>query len=192
MKNYNIETNLWFADQIFSTKIDEDFCDSLIEKINIDKNEWKKGLRNVKALTSGWDGLRQYDELKEINALCCKTLLPRIGQSMNWQYNNWSTVTAWVNFYEKGDSTENHNHRGSDFCGVLILKPGEGNLLFHNSKFVEGFKKSFEQQEDQRINEEKGTLILFPSYLYHSVTECKNERISVAFNFWNDVLANNE
>ena len=39
----------------------------------------------------------------------------------------------------------------------------------------------------QRLNEKRGTLILFPSYLYHSVTECKTERISVAFNFFNDV-----
>ena len=85
-----------------------------------------------------------------------------------------------------------HHHMDVDYAAILIIKPGEGNLLFHDSKFVEGYKKSFEQQEDQRINEEKGTLMLFPGYLYHSVTECKTERISVAFNFWNDALADNE
>lgn len=192
MTNYNIETNLWFADQIFSTKIDESFCDLLIEKINIDKNKWKKGLKNVRALTTGWDGLNKYNELKEISTLCCKTLLPTIGQSMNWQYNNWTTNSAWINFYQKGDSTDLHNHRGSDFCGVLILKPGEGNLLFHDSKFIENKQKAFEQIEDQRINEKKGTLILFPSYSYHSVTECKNDRISVAFNFLNESFDESE
>lgn len=188
MKNYNIEKNLWFADQIFNTQIDESFCDLLIEKIDQDKNGWEKGLKNVKALTTGWNGLSKYNELEEISTLCCETLLPTIGNSMNWQYNNWSTSSAWVNFYQEGDSTDLHNHRGNDFCAVLILKPGEGDLLFHNSKFVERQLKAFEQVEDQRINEKKGTLILFPSYLYHSVTECKTERISVAFNFFNDLI----
>jgi hypothetical protein len=188
MKNYNIETNLLFADQIFNTQIDESFCDVLVKKINKDKHEWKKGLKNVNALTTGWNGLKKYDELKEISTLICKILLPKIGKVVNWKYDNWRAHEAWINFYQKGDATSIHNHRSVDYCGVLILKPGEGDLLFHNPKFVERQLKAFEQVEDQRLNEKRGTLILFPSYLYHSVTECKTERISVAFNFFNDVI----
>ena len=38
---------------------------------------------------------------------------------------------------------------------------------------------------DEKINERKGTLILFPAYLYHEVMDCDEERITVAFNFIN-------
>lgn len=193
MKNYNIETNFWFADKIFNTKIEDSFCDLILKKIYQDKDKWKKGLRNINAFTTGFDGLKKYQELVEISTLISGTLLPKIGKSFNWQYNNWKPASAWVNFYEKGDSASIHNHTGSDFCGILILKPGEGDLLFHDCKFIEGKTKRFEQIEDQRIKEKKGTLILFPSYLYHSVNECRNDRITIAFNFLNiAILEENE
>jgi len=93
---------------------------------------------------------------------------------------------AWINLYEKGDFTKLHNHAFVDFSAVLILKPGEDSLLFHDNRNVQRFLKGFESYADQKINEKKGTLILFPSHLYHSVSECKIERISIAFNFRND------
>jgi len=186
--NYNIHLVNWFPVTIFHTQIDDQLCDKLIEKVMVDKDTWTKGLRNVQAKTTGWNGLGKYEELDEIKLLITQTLLPKIGESQNWKYNNWAAYEAWINFYEKGDFANLHNHIGADFCGVLILKPGEGNLLFHNNRDVENINRNFTQIENQKINEKKGTLILFPAYLYHSVVECKFDRISVAFNFLNEAL----
>ena len=186
--NYNIYPVNWFPVTVFHTQIDEQLCDKLIEKVMIDKDTWVKGLKNVHAKTTGWNCLSKYKEIDEINLLMTKTLLPKIGESQNWKYNNWKTVHAWINFYEKGDFTQLHNHGGSDFCAILILKPGEGNLWFHNHRNILSLSRNFEQHADEKINEKKGTLIFFSSDLFHSVSECQSDRISVAFNFCNEAF----
>jgi|TARA_Y100001937_G_C7131226_1_gene337502 hypothetical protein len=183
-----IKLENWFSTKIFHTNIDIEFCNKLQEKVVIDKDNWKRDLNNVNALTTGWDGLNQYQDLQELSQYICQNVLPKIGQSQNWRYNNWHTKEAWVNFYQKGDSTKMHNHGFADFCGVLIIKPGEGNLIFSRTELIEGKTKPFETINDEQINETKGKLVLFPSYLYHTVTDCKNDRISVAFNFSNDPI----
>jgi hypothetical protein len=183
--NLEIDKVSWFPTNVFHCKLDDEICDRLSEKVFHDKDKWTKGLRNVQALTTGWDGLSKYEELKVISNFICKSILPKIGESQKWKFNQWQTREAWINFYQKGDSANIHNHGFSDFCGVLILTPGKGNLVFLKTEFIEGKTRSFENIENQKINESKGTLILFPGYLYHSVSSCENERISVAFNFEN-------
>jgi len=138
--------------------------------------------------TTGWNCLGKYKEVDEINLLITQTLLPKIGESQNWKYNNWETIEAWINFYEKGDFTQLHTHSHCDYCAILILKPEEGNLLFHNYRNIRGLSKNFEELVDEKINEKKGTLIFFPSDLYHSVSKCQLDRISVAFNFANEAF----
>ena len=66
------------------------------------------------------------------------------------------------------------------------MSPDNGNLIFSRTELIESKTKPFENIKDEQINEIKGRLILFPSYLYHKVTDCENDRISVAFNFSND------
>jgi len=186
--NYNIHPVDWFPVTVFHTQIDDELCDKLIEKVMVDKDTWTKGLKNVHAKTTGWNCMGKYKEIDEIISLIIQTILPTIGKSQNWKHNNWKAKDAWINFYEQEDFTRLHNHFYSDFSGVLILKPGEGNLLFHNNRYVQGMSRNFEKITDEKINEKKGTLILFPSDLYHSVTECKTNRISAAFNFNNEAF----
>ena len=79
-----------------------------------------------------------------------------------------------------------HHHGFADFCGVLIVSPGDGNLIFSKTELIESKTKPFENIKDEQINEVKGRLILFPAYLYHTVTDCKKDRITIALNFSND------
>jgi hypothetical protein len=184
--NYNINAVNWFPVTVFHTQIEDQLCDKLIEKVMMDKDTWKKGLKNVHAKTTGWNCLGKYKELDEINLLIIQTLLPKIGESQNWKFNNWRTHGAWINFYEKEDFAQLHNHWSCNFCAVLILKAGEGNLLFHNHRALQGLFENFEEITNEKINEKKGSLIFFPSDLFHSVTKCNSDRISVAFNFINE------
>tara|TARA_R100001510_G_C7539480_1_gene127655 strand:+ start:12 stop:593 length:582 start_codon:yes stop_codon:yes gene_type:complete len=183
-----IQINSWFATPVFNTQISDNFCDNLIEKVNKDKDTWEKGLENVHALTCGWDGLKKYEELETISNFVTQHILPEIGKVQKWKYNNWACIDAWINFYQKGDNAELHCHKFSDYCAVLILKPGNGNLVFVPADSVEDKYRNFYSVENQKINEKKGTLILFPDYIYHKVTDCENERISVAFNFKNNSI----
>lgn len=185
--NIDIKKENWFPTNVFHLQINEDFCDTLEKKVLVDKDKWKKNLANVKALTSGWDGLKEYEELRSLCDYICQSILTEIGKNENWKYNNWITNDAWINFYQKNDLTKLHTHGFADFCGVLIIKPGNGNLCFSKTELVESKTRPFEFVEDQQINEKKGSLILFPSWLYHSVSNCENDRITASFNFSNQV-----
>ena len=64
-------------------------------------------------------------------------------------------------FIKKGDYTELHDHRQVDYCAILILEEGHGNLVFSSKDFIERNLKSFETPEDQKINEKKALLFVF-------------------------------
>ena len=83
----------------------------------------------------------------------------------------------WAHIHNKGESTDMHDHGRSDFaCIYYVAAPeGCGNLLFHPNPW-ETPAIPYEPQE--------GVLVVFPSWLKHSVSRNKSEdkRISVSFN----------
>jgi uncharacterized protein (TIGR02466 family) len=180
--NFVIEKENWFPTNIFYTKINKDITLNIKNIVEKEKESWVNGLKNVRAKTSGFDGLR-YPELEEIANFCCSKVLPNISKEFQWKVDNWHCEEAWINLYQKGDSTNSHVHFTSDYSAILIVEPGESNLKFHDPKAINSMYKFFEDVTDRTINEEEGTFIFFPSWLYHSVTECKKERITTAFNF---------
>jgi hypothetical protein len=185
----NLEINKvsLFPTNLFVCTIDEGFCDAIIELVGKEKDSWKKGLRGVKALTTGFDGLR-YPLLREISDFACSKILPVIGDSQGWKYNDWETKEAWINFYQEKDYTVPHHHFFNDFCAVLIVKEGLGNLKFVSLMDSTGARKHFEQEIHEKINERKGSFIFFPSRLTHYVSDVKKDRITVAFNFINESI----
>jgi len=185
MDNIEIQRNSWFETDIFSFFMDEKYCDQINDIVEKEKSSWKKGLQNVKAKTSGWNGLR-FPVIQEISNFLTKKILPSIGEAKNFQRNNWETMEAWINYYQKGDSTEPHHHFFSAYCAILITKTNESKLKFINPLEMHGYYKSFyDKKRDEKINEKKGLCILFPSYAFHAVEQCSDDRISVAFNFDN-------
>ena len=185
--NLKINKVSFFPVNVFECTIDESYCDSVIELVEKEKLSWGKDLKNVKALTTGWNGLR-YSILQDIGNFACSSILPAIGNSQQWQYNNWYTKEAWINFYQKKDYATPHCHYYADFCAVLIVREGQGNLNFCN--IIDGFqiKKPFELETHEKIIEKKGSFIFFPSWLYHYVSEVEKDRITVAFNFANEAI----
>lgn len=183
---FEINKASWFPTDIFYTKIDESFCNKIEEKVLLDKEKWNENLENVHALTTGFNGLDQYTELHELSNFICNKVLNEIGKTQDWKFNNWSIREAWINFYRKGDFTKIHTHGSADFCGILIVCPGKGNLKFSSTEAIEQKTKKFMKIYDEKINEEKGTLILFPSHLYHGVENCEKNRITIAMNFKNN------
>jgi hypothetical protein len=185
MHDLQINKTSWFPTEVYDCDIEHHYCDQILKIVSEDKDRWNKNLKNVQALTSGWEGLR-YPVLTEISDFITNKILPIIGQHNNWHYNNWKTVSAWINFYTPGDKALPHNHANDHYSAILIVKPSTGNLIFEDPKQIHTLYPPFEKHLGQRINENKGKLILFPSYLYHYVSECDDERVSVAFNFSNE------
>ena len=126
---------------------------------------------------------------KNINS---PTLINEIQKSSleyykTWEFENNFNLTLfhmWVNIASPGDYQEVHHHIPSLFSGVLYIDCSEksGNISFSNplkSEFgLMGIEKKF------TITPEIGLLVLFPSWLEHSVFENKSNknRISISFN----------
>ena len=189
--NINLNKTSWYPVDVFDCNIDTSFCDRVIKFVEEEKHNWEKDLDYVKATTTGYDGIK-YPIIKEISEFICSKILPVIGQSNNWKYNNWWTKSAWINFYQKGDAAVPHCHYLDHYSAVLIIKPAEGNLVFVDPRKMLSMDPKFVQHYEQRINEEAGKLILFPNYLMHYVTPCESERITIAFNFQNDFRIHND
>jgi len=184
--NLELNKTSWFSTDVFSTVLDKAYCDEINSIVEKDHDQWKTNLQNVKAKTSGWNGLR-YPIVQEVADFACNKLLPTIGETKKWKFNNWETKEAWINFYQKGDVANLHQHFFSDYCGIFITKTSASTLKFVTPLFMHGYyKEKFETQNyGELITEREGLFILFPSYLLHEVAECQSGRISVAFNFEN-------
>ena len=183
--NLEINKTSWFSTDVFSTVLDKVYCDEINSIVEKDHDQWEKNLANIKAKTSGWEGLR-YPIVQEVADFACNKLLPFIGEVKKWKYNNWVTAEAWINFYQKGDLANLHNHFFAHYCGVFITKTNTSTLRFETPLQKHGYYKKFETVDyGELITEKEGLFILFPSYLFHEVSECQSDRISVAFNFMN-------
>ena len=97
--------------------------------------------------------------------------------------NTLQISNIWVNVTRKGEFQNYHNHivsgdpvRFTKYSGTIYIKrpKNSGNILFTNEDLYNSIE----------IEPEEGTIILFPSYLRHSVTPnlSKEERVSVSFN----------
>lgn len=98
---------------------------------------------------------------------------------------------SWFNVYQKYDFQENHVHPNSIISTIYILKASENAAKIHfvtplNNMFHVEYTRQ-EQKNVQKITCQSipGTLIIFPSYLPHSVErhDSDNLRISLSYNF---------
>ena len=107
-----------------------------------------------------------------------------------------SYTGMWLNINKSGDYNSWHCHPNCDFSGVFWIEvPADGgNINFASPhEFVEhkSFKiynsrvtDQFNYSEGYRVNPSAGTIIIFPSHLYHEVlpNQTRNDRISASFN----------
>jgi uncharacterized protein (TIGR02466 family) len=99
----------------------------------------------------------------------------------------------WVNIFETNDYTEAHCHPGSTMSAVYWSKVPEnsGDLLLHNRVENDFIQMTWGGWQDNKYNmtrvkfpAQAGTLVIFPSWLTHSVERnlSGEDRISLGFN----------
>tara|TARA_R100001015_G_C4629358_1_gene190148 strand:+ start:254 stop:865 length:612 start_codon:yes stop_codon:yes gene_type:complete len=110
---------------------------------------------------------------------------------------SFKLLNSWCMKHVKNDWSLSHHHDNSLISGILYLKTykNSGDLILHRNNLLNVFSSSinieFEETNINNCNKfyitpKKGDLILFPSYLEHSVTRNLNqkERYCCAFNFY--------
>lgn len=108
--------------------------------------------------------------------------------------NNFIVTTSWITNTGVGEKSQSHNHKNSFYSGVYyfdeIYDENIGDLWFENplndhTSFAVNFTDvNYFNARNLMITPEPKKLILFPSYLKHSINMnlSKKNRKSLAFN----------
>ena len=122
---------------------------------------------NVKATMTEW-----LIDSWEIKNLKCKILSH--SDNLLWKNSNCEFIDFWGNIYRKGDYTESHNHWLEHLSVVYFLKA----KFYHAPLIFESIGLN------KKIRPKEGRLVIFPSFLTHSVPIHKFDetRITLAAN----------
>ena len=111
---------------------------------------------------------------------------------LSFEYENIQITGCWANIAGMGDSHRQHSHPNNFLSGVYYVEtdPGSNNIIFHDPRpqisiIKPPVKKMTLENTDHVIAEvTPGNMLLFPSWLHHSVpaSQSSNRRISVGFN----------
>ena len=173
-----------FYSPVIETELDLDFND-LTNKI-VSGSETESG--RLYSNRGGWqsddnfmfrDGLRPYlDKIdRHVNDTCHECY------DYSFKYNN-----SWVNVNTKGNYNVAHQHAGATLSAVLWIQAPEdcGDIVFYHPAGYSLVPEIYDDLEPNwRYTPKQGSMLIFPSYLYHFVAESEtnDKRISIALNY---------
>jgi len=182
---------------------------NLVAKIDLNQNndalsifaynvKEKSQGRSVSNMGGGW----QSEDITEFpvhyEVLIDMIILEMLNLSKVTSFIDLEYQNSWININGPGSYNARHMHAGSIYSGVYYVKVPEGDcgkLIFHRNDDAEYYLNSLPPRDDDFANVYKyinhpappseGTLLLFPSWLHHSVSQnnTDEDRISVSFNF---------
>ena len=171
-------------------------------KLNINMLEYIKELQKSnpegvkKSNVFGWHS-KNFDMNDKKVLYFFESIKPNIDNTltdMGWDdLNNKIDITsAWSIINKKNASNERHIHSNSYISAVYYVSAPNncGDILFHDPRQAKVIRKPNTIKANKlnaevvNITPQSGLLVLFPSYLYHSVVENNSdeERIVISFN----------
>ena len=117
-----------------------------------------------------------------------------ISNEFGWKYvpNKQRIVAMWAIINKKNSFNVTHNHQNCYFSSAYYVKKpkNSGDITFFDPKEAKTYrfpkieKYTEYSSEAVTIKPEEGDLLIFPSYLYHSVSEnlSEDDRIVISFN----------
>jgi uncharacterized protein (TIGR02466 family) len=185
-----------FSVGIQETYIKNDELDNLLLLFYIDQKKNSKG--RIATNRGGWQSndvdLKNSTIQKFIYA--CMGHIQEYVSNFNFAKNYDINVTnLWFNCNKNKDYNKMHNHAGCDFsaCYYLKVPKNSGNFVLENpnpaftsSSLYRNSMSHYNEYNSGSYNIEakENKLIVFPSYVYHSVEPnmTDEDRISIAFN----------
>ena len=137
---------------------------------------------------------RDFHELNAIQGLvvCIQNASASVLKFMRIGYEEIVITGCWANINATGASHEIHNHPNNFLSGVYYVQtqPGADTINFHDPRIQTGIIRppvtelTAENTDQVVVRVKSGTLLVFPSYMQHSVSPngSDRDRISVSFN----------
>ena len=196
MNNKTSEINLIFSTPIWTSHLNEyqDVNRKMEEYIKKQMALDSKGKKasNINGWHSENFNLKDEEVVFFINTISVK--IQKAMEDMGWDLkkNKIEIPNIWSIINKRGSSNAMHIHSNSYISAAYYVKAPEkcGDIVFYDprqSRLVRKPKISKLNSlngEEVNIKPTDGLLVLFPSYLYHSVNEnlSNEERIVISFN----------
>ena len=188
--------NLFFPTPVWTLQLDnyQSINEQMYKFIKITQSKDSKGIS--KSNIKGWhskDFNMQENEPKNF----IKFILPAIEQvitDMNWEKQKQSINinNMWAIINTGGSANLRHQHGNSTISGAYYVRAPKksGDIVFYDPRpapvytYPKALKPNLLNAQVNGINPKEGALVLFPSYLDHSVNEnlSNEERIVISFN----------
>ena len=196
--------NLFFPTPVWTLQLDnyQSINEQMYEFIKINQSKDQEGIS--KSNIKGWhskDFNMQENEPKNF----IKFILPAIEQvitDMNWEKQKQSVNinNMWAIINTGGAANLRHQHGNSTISGAYYVRApkNSGDIVFYDPRpaavytYPKAINPNLLNAQVNGISPKEGALVLFPSYLDHSVNEnlSKEERIVISFNITIQIKSN--
>ena len=188
--------NLLFPTPVWTTQL-ENFKDMNEEMYNFIKEsqiEDQKGIKKSNNL--GWHS-KDFDMRQTKPKNFIKSISPYIEKvmtDMNWEKEKQSVKISnmWAIINTGGSTNSRHQHGNSTISGAYYVRAPKncGDIVFYDPRpapvfyYPKSIRSNSLNAQVSSISPKEGALILFPSYVDHSVNEnlSNDERIVISFN----------
>ena len=188
--------NLFFPTPVWTLQLDDyqSINEQMYKFIKITQSKDQQGIS--KSNIKGWhskDFNMQENEPKNF----IKFILPAIEQvitDMNWEKQKQSINinNMWAIINTGGSANLRHQHGNSTISGAYYVRApkNSGDIVFYDPRpapvytYPKAVNPNLLNAQVNGISPKEGALVLFPSYLDHSVNEnlSNEERIVISFN----------
>jgi uncharacterized protein (TIGR02466 family) len=188
--------HLFFSTPIWTSKID-DYDKVNEEMLNFIINLQKKDSTGiVKSNFKGWHS-KDFDLKDKCLTKFVTAIKKNINTSlndMNWDLDSQSVKikNMWAIINEKGALNQKHHHSNSDISAAYYVSAHDdcGDIVFYDPRPARVYRHPIAKSPNKlnatinSVKPEPGLLVLFPSYLEHSVNPnlSNKKRIVISFN----------
>ena len=188
--------NLFFPTPVWTLQLDnyQPINEQMYKYIKINQSKDIKGIS--KSNIKGWHS-KDFDMQENEPKNFIKFILPAIEQvitDMNWEKQKQSINinSMWAIINTGGAANHRHQHSNCTISGAYYVRApkNSGDIIFYDPRPAPAYtypiavNPNLLNAQVNGISPKEGALVLFPSYLDHSVNEnlSNEERIVISFN----------
>lgn len=182
-----------FPSLVWKVRLKAELRDAIEVKILAALESLRRGLPALEP-GRGWQSeqtLHERDEFRDLVA-CAGSAAKSILRFLRIGMDELEVTACWANVLARGASHKMHSHPNNFLSGVYYVRtyPGADTINFHDPRNQTSVIRppvvelSAENTDQAVVQVTNGTMLMFPSYLHHSVDPnlSEVERISISFN----------
>ena len=196
------ESNRWmetsdvipmFPSLVWKVQIDAGLRDALAGSVLAALTDMRRGLPPLEA-GRGWQSgqtLHEREDFREFVS-CVRRGVTSILRFLRIGHDGFEITGCWATVLAKGAAHKIHSHPNNFLSGVYYVctQPGADTINFHDPRSQTGVIRppvvqlTAENTDQVVVKVRNGSLLMFPSFLEHSVDAnmSEEERISISFN----------